>query len=246
MRGIMRRLIEVLFPIQRYVRLRREIGLFWALAASGLVLVATGLPAYLEYMEYLGLGSFGEIADALRRHGFRDVATAWGRANVEFLSGLVRLDHGTGVFWGLAAIMTGVELGVALFFVRARPGRRRPLCTWQTVKYVLLGGWSWFLLIALDVTLGPLWAWLMGIPRPWESVALAVVIVSLVGVPLLLVGATAALAANAVVALQDDRKCVTCGYFLIGLSEPRCPECGSAFDPNKLATLGPPGQAEVR
>ena len=31
--------------------------------------------------------------------------------------------------------------------------------------------------------------------------------------------------------------CKECGYILHGLIEPRCPECGTAFDP---ATLGPP------
>jgi hypothetical protein len=29
--------------------------------------------------------------------------------------------------------------------------------------------------------------------------------------------------------------CTVCGYDLRGLSEPRCPECGSAFDPRELA-----------
>jgi hypothetical protein len=30
--------------------------------------------------------------------------------------------------------------------------------------------------------------------------------------------------------------CVKCGYLLRGLSEPRCPECGTPFDPNGEAT----------
>jgi hypothetical protein len=32
--------------------------------------------------------------------------------------------------------------------------------------------------------------------------------------------------------------CAGCGYLLRGLTEPRCPECGTAFDPQKL--VGPP------
>jgi len=41
-------------------------------------------------------------------------------------------------------------------------------------------------------------------------------------------------AARAVAAVQDDRRCTTCGYFLIGLTSARCPECGTPFDPAKL------------
>lgn len=32
-------------------------------------------------------------------------------------------------------------------------------------------------------------------------------------------------------------ECQTCGYLLYGLSQPRCPECGTGFDPNLLAEL---------
>lgn len=31
----------------------------------------------------------------------------------------------------------------------------------------------------------------------------------------------------------DPRRCRACNYPLIGLSEPRCPECGTRFDPNE-------------
>lgn len=31
-------------------------------------------------------------------------------------------------------------------------------------------------------------------------------------------------------------KCVACGYQLSGLIEPRCPECGTEFDPKRLTT----------
>jgi hypothetical protein len=33
----------------------------------------------------------------------------------------------------------------------------------------------------------------------------------------------------------DRRPCASCGYDLRGLSEPRCPECGIAFDPTELS-----------
>jgi hypothetical protein len=31
--------------------------------------------------------------------------------------------------------------------------------------------------------------------------------------------------------------CFHCGYSLVGVTEPRCPECGNAFDPAKIAHL---------
>lgn len=36
--------------------------------------------------------------------------------------------------------------------------------------------------------------------------------------------------------------CRRCNYFLYGLVEPRCPECGTAFDPTKLAGQVPPAE----
>lgn len=35
-------------------------------------------------------------------------------------------------------------------------------------------------------------------------------------------------------AVLDTRACATCGYDLRGQVEPRCPECGTAFDPGEL------------
>lgn len=37
----------------------------------------------------------------------------------------------------------------------------------------------------------------------------------------------------------DPGVCVKCGYSLFGLHEPRCPECGTGFDPKLLLTLTP-------
>ena len=33
------------------------------------------------------------------------------------------------------------------------------------------------------------------------------------------------------------RRCLKCGYVLVGLSGSKCPECGRAFDPNNSATF---------
>jgi hypothetical protein len=37
--------------------------------------------------------------------------------------------------------------------------------------------------------------------------------------------------------------CEGCGYLLVGLSEPRCPECGREFDPRRWAGMPMPGTA---
>lgn len=38
-------------------------------------------------------------------------------------------------------------------------------------------------------------------------------------------------------ALPDSAVCLKCGYLLRGLTEPRCPECGRAFDPRNPSTF---------
>lgn len=37
-------------------------------------------------------------------------------------------------------------------------------------------------------------------------------------------------------------ECECCGYLLYGLTTPRCPECGTAFDPANLESLVPPAE----
>jgi hypothetical protein len=39
----------------------------------------------------------------------------------------------------------------------------------------------------------------------------------------------------------EPKRCLTCGYILDHLPEPRCPECGRGFDPNAARTyrVGP-------
>lgn len=36
---------------------------------------------------------------------------------------------------------------------------------------------------------------------------------------------------------EPDKFCLTCGYALHGLSEPRCPECGQPYDPKDTRTF---------
>lgn len=39
--------------------------------------------------------------------------------------------------------------------------------------------------------------------------------------------------------VQTPWGCDQCGYLLYGLTEPRCPECGTPFDPSRLTVLTP-------
>jgi|GEM_PF-2464712 len=39
---------------------------------------------------------------------------------------------------------------------------------------------------------------------------------------------------------EREGTCESCGYVLYGLTQPRCPECGTAFDPAILDMPGPP------
>jgi len=41
-----------------------------------------------------------------------------------------------------------------------------------------------------------------------------------------------------------DERCRVCGYILYGLPQPRCPECGTGFDPKLLEDLTEPGVTE--
>ena len=43
---------------------------------------------------------------------------------------------------------------------------------------------------------------------------------------------------------HDLWSCVQCGYLLYGLHEPRCPECGTPFDPTLLQETPPPDRTE--
>lgn len=65
-----------------------------------------------------------------------------------------------------------------------------------------------------------------------------------VGVPCVigLIRATA-MAARRAPRAERPWQCDGCGYLLVGLSEPRCPECGRGFDPRRWAGMAMPAAA---
>jgi hypothetical protein len=72
--------------------------------------------------------------------------------------------------------------------------------------------------------------------------------------PFLGVGVPYALGLAAVTVLASRRspreerpwECDGCGYLLVGLNEPRCPECGRGFDPRRWEGVAVPGMGTER
>lgn len=218
-----------LFPILRYGHQRREVS---AWRAWGTVVAIILLPAAIDFVR---------LAVPMALAG-RFIANA-----------TALLDYRIG-FWGKVTVITAlvlstinaIELGVALLFVRHRPGRRRPLCTRQTTQFVALGSQTWVILAIVAIGIGLAIAAFVTMPKSdrgivWVMTGIGTAILATL---LVTIGATAVQAALAVIALQDDRRCEQCGYFLIGLTLPRCPECGTPFHPGKLAGLAQAADGE--
>ena len=71
----------------------------------------------------------------------------------------------------------------------------------------------------------------------WDDVSLVLGVVMILAFALLVVCPSLLVArqtVDAVKTLRDERRCKHCGYLLQGLPEPRCPECGTPFDPAVL------------
>ena len=207
----MTRRFEWLFPIHMYIRLRKEVvGLHVFLAVLSAVLAPAAVFIALSFSDFIPYNWPTPV----------EISLAVG---------------------AVLAVIGSVELVVALIFVRKRPGRRRPLCTWRTFKYVLLGGQTWMFLLLAVVALIYLLAWLLfgrSLKSGLESIVYVTAVLTLLLATILVIsGAVAVQAAQAVIVLQDDRRCAECGYFLIGLTAPRCPECGRPFDQAKLGKL---------
>lgn len=233
----MMRYLEWLFPVHRYIRRPREVGVvrpvLTVLAILGVIGLLPLLRMALQVVDHLSGAPAPVIARAVLD------AIAWC-----FRDPYARGDLITwGASWlvGTACVLA-LEFAIAVTFVRTRPGRRRPLCVWQTAKYVLLSLQSWLLagLVLFGLLFGVGWAAAAGGLQADEDRWMAVVLVIATiatATPLLLGGALAVQAARAVIVLQDDRRCEKCGYFLFRLVSPRCPECGTPFDPAKLGRL---------
>jgi len=228
------RYFEWLFPIHKYMRLRLEVSALRAwltpviciLFCAGCILLPSFQPTFLQMRSISGAPGAMIMSTILSLH-WEWIASVFAWATVAFL------------------VPGAPELIVSLVFVRKQPGRRRPLCTWQTLKYVLLGSQTWLLLavgwgIACLFVLDAFGSF----PRRGELGLFIITgwLTAMLTSALITAGATAVQAALAVIALQDDRRCTQCGYFLIGLTTPRCPECGTPFDPAKLGRLAVSGQ----
>lgn len=245
------RYFEWLFPIMRYVRLRREVSgvvvAAWWLIGVLLITLANAVPIGIAYAKYPTV-AFATPSGALlpaipsRNLGPVDavrvfVAEEWPLLLIAAVVASVVL-----------IVLDLPEFLLALLFVRKRPGRRRPKCTWQTLKYVMVGNVTlalcFVMLMAGTLSVqecsqgGLIGRAVHTLPvQSQESVWISLGIIGFVALPLILLGAVSAQAASAVVVLQDDRRCEQCGYFLIHLTSPRCPECGRPFDPAKMGKL---------
>lgn len=231
----MMRYLEWLFPVQRHIRRRREVGALPPVATIlGLLALISLTPIFAYMVRMVAFWVNGGMpADRIVDAVVREIA--W------FLG--YRWRDLVGAVAAGAAVLTvllGLEFLVAIIFVRTRRGRRRPICTWQTGKYVMLSARSWALVCVLGLLV------LSGLALAFrdadlsESASMTLLVTTatvLTATPLLLGGALAVQAAQAVIVLQDDRRCEKCGYFLIRLTAPRCPECGTPFDPAKLGQL---------
>ena len=222
----MMRYFEWLFPIMKHVRVRREVSVWRCLAvAAAAPLMWAGMTAGIDFYETSGgIDNWQDWVDIAEAFVLNDIAIM-----VEPLI----------IFTTVLGVVTLFELIAALVFVRKRPGRRRPLCTWQTIKYVLLGGRTWiFLAVAYGILSWGMEAFLQEAESERARVIIGLAAcIAMITMAVVVMGSTAVQAALAVIALQDDRQCVKCGYFLIGLQTPRCPECGTPFDPAKLSKL---------
>lgn len=250
------RYFEWLFPIHKYIRHRREVSGVAAVARLLACAVLLGVAfAILSFYDFRrrpirqvapGLTSWGGTFQTVRSFPEPSRWQQW----VEDFRDFVRMHWDLLVaapFGALVwlALLVAPEFVVSLVFVRKRPGRRRPLCVWQTCKFVLLGSQTWMLLGLACVPFALL-AQRVGFEfdESAPDLHVAVGLALLVTLFLVILASTAVQAALAVIALQDDRRCNKCGYFLIGLTSSRCPECGTPFDPGKLGRLSAAAAAE--
>ena len=154
---------EWIFPIRKYVRLRHEVGgaavfLTW-LVAVVLVSAALLVPAFFQYAALSASRARWRGVRMMARPGDDWVTRACGIVQGFFST------HASQIYWYvvsavvLLAIITAVELAASLAFVRKRPGRRRPVCTRQTFKYVVLGSRVWVIFTWVWLGIGALIAW---------------------------------------------------------------------------------------
>jgi hypothetical protein len=220
----MGRYFEWLFPILHYLRLRREVSAWraWGTVIAGIALLSV-IICLIQVRSTMAQPMGGTV--------FLGSQGEW-----DILGEMLAVTGGT-IAVCLCAV-NAVALAVALLFVRHRPGRRRPLCTRRTLKFVALASQTWVFVVLAGIGVYFLLEKYEGrIPRTYTLEVAVGIFTAVLTTVMVGIGSIAVQAALAVIALQDDRRCEQCGYFLIGLTVPRCPECGKPFDPRKLAGL---------
>jgi protein-S-isoprenylcysteine O-methyltransferase Ste14 len=113
--------------------------------------------------------------------------------------------------------------------VSAPPRMQRRESRKPQAQLSLLAGY-FFLLLSLTLVFAPFhpdgadyWLWL----------TLPFLIIGITGVLLVILGY---LLAMPLWRTQEHPRCQKCGYSLHGMTEPRCPECGTRFDPERRPT----------
>ncbi len=224
----MSRYFEWLFPVLKYIRIQREVSLCRAAVSALSVVVVPAITC-------LGLDIYNAIANMSPGNPFSQNL----RYSLAFnLLAHIRTIVGFSVF---IAILSSIELPVACYllwrrrwrwpmFVLAAP--QRPPFFRAACKFTALGCQTWLILCYLFITLVNL---LSRLPSGYAGEVLLLV-AACVGIPIL-IAVLAFEIFSAVIAVHKSLACRKCGYLLIGLALPRCPECGTPFDPNKLAQL---------
>jgi hypothetical protein len=154
------------------------------------------------------------------------------------------------------AILPWIWLAVVLRLGPLSPQRKSRAAFWKGTRTFLVGAAAYVLFVLILITgVAVYWAWsvapVMGQSAPsllrgglWGRGGEAGLILYLGP------GAGAALAALYVahrlgpLVRRLEGQCVRCGYLLHGLTEPRCPECGTPFNPADLEGVSVP-PAEV-
>jgi len=133
-----------------------------------------------------------------------------------------------------------IACAVEFLFVRrlvADPARGRPY-GWgrRAAKLVLLGCQTWAVAATIFILVDSALYWDPSFrDSSLEPVVSRMIGLSMLLVPVLLLSKISGAIARTIRAFHSPTQCWACGYDLRGLAEPRCPECGLAFEQDETA-----------